>query len=143
LFGTEEQRIMQIKAIGMLLAVCVATPSLATRAVAQVESPSQLYGKLFEDVQMQRVFPDSKTFVDAIAKEAPAIIVQRYQEEKQEPGFDLASFVARNFNVQRPKDSGYRSIPGQDVCSHIATAAYPSTMQTINPVKRTMRILLV
>ena len=68
---------------------------------------------------MQRVFPDSKTFVDAIAKDTPAVIVQRYQEEKQELGFDLAGFVARNFTVQRPKDSGYRSIPGQDVCSHI------------------------
>jgi alpha,alpha-trehalase len=87
LFGTEEQRIMQIKAIGMFLAVCVAALGLTTQAVAQVESPSQLYGQLFKDVQMQRVFPDSKTFVDAIAKDAPAIIVQRYQEEKQEPGF--------------------------------------------------------
>jgi alpha,alpha-trehalase len=110
---------MQTKAISMILAVCLATPGLGTQAVAQVESPSELYGELFEDVQMQRVFPDSKTFVDAIAKDAPAIIVQRYQEEKQEPGFDLAAFVARNFTVQRPKDSGYHSIPGQDVCSHI------------------------
>ena len=110
---------MQIRAIGTFLAICVATSDLATQAAAQVEFPSQLYGQLFLDVQMQRVFPDSKTFVDAIAKDTPAIIVQRYQEEKQEPGFDLAGFVARNFTVQRPKDSGYRSIPGQDVCSHI------------------------
>ena len=110
---------MQIKGIGIFLAICVATLGPATRAAAQVESPSQLYGQLFEDVQMRRVFPDSKTFVDAVAKHAAAIIVQRYQEEKQEPGFDLASFVAENFTVQRPKDSGYRSIPGQDVCSHI------------------------
>ena len=113
------RRKMQIRAIGTFLAICVATSGLATQAAAQVEIPSQLYGQLFEDVQMQRVFPDSKTFVDAIAKDTPAIIVQRYQEEKQEPGFDLAGFVARNFTVQRPKDSGYRSIPGQDVCSHI------------------------
>ena len=112
-------RKMQIKAIGMVLAACVAPLGTATQAVAQVASPSQPYGQLFEDVQMQRVFPDSKTFVDAIAKDTPAIIVQRYQEEKQEPGFDLAGFVARNFTVQRQKDSGYRSIPGQDVCSHI------------------------
>ena len=110
---------MQIRTIGIVLAVGVATHGIATQAAAQVETPSQLYGQLFEDVQMQRVFPDGKTFVDAIAKDAPAIIVQRYQEEKQEPGFDLAAFVARNFTVQRPKDSGYHSIPGQDVCSHI------------------------
>jgi alpha,alpha-trehalase len=110
---------MQIRAIGTFFALCMTTPGLATQAVAQVESPSQLYGQLFEDVQMQRVFPDSKTFVDTIAKDAPAIIVERYREEKQQPGFDLAAFVAQNFTVQRPKDSGYHSIPGQDVCSHI------------------------
>jgi alpha,alpha-trehalase len=110
---------MQTKAISMLLAVCLATPGLVTQPVAQVESPSQLYGELFGDVQLQRVFPDSKAFVDAIAKDAPATIVRRYQEEKQEPQFDLAGFVAQNFTVQRPEKSGYRTIPGQDVCSHI------------------------
>jgi alpha,alpha-trehalase len=110
---------MRVKAIGMLLAACVAAPGLATPTVAQVESPSQLYGQLFKDVQMQRIFPDSKTFVDAIAKDAPALIVERYHKENQEPGFDLATFVAQNFTVQGPKGSGYRSIPGQDVCSHI------------------------
>ena len=46
--------------------------------------------------------PDGKTFVDAIAKDAPAIIVQRYHEERHGAGFDLAAFVARNFTVQRP-----------------------------------------
>ncbi len=110
---------MQIRIIGIVLAVGVATHGIAPQAAGQAETPSQLYGQLFEDVQMQRVFPDGKTFVDAIAKDAPAIIVQRYHEERQEPGFDLAAFVARNFAVQRPADSGYHSIPGQDVCSHI------------------------
>jgi alpha,alpha-trehalase len=114
---------MRIRTISTCLAVCVATHGVATQATAQAaaqaETPSQLYGQLFEDVQMRRVFPDSKTFVDAIAKEAPGIIVQRYQEETQEPGFDLAAFVAQNFTIQRPEDSGYHSISGQDVCSHI------------------------
>ena len=110
---------MRIRTISIFLAVCIATHGVATQAAEQAETPSQLYGRLFEDVQMQRVFADSKTFVDAIANEAPGIIVQRYQEERQEPGFDLAAFVAQNFTVQRPEDSGYHSIPGQDVCSHI------------------------
>jgi alpha,alpha-trehalase len=110
---------MQIRTISFLLAVGIATHGVAAHAAEQAETPSQLYGQLFEDVQMQRVFPDSKTFVDAIAKDAPAIIVQRYNEARQEPGFDLAAFVTRNFTVQQPPASGYRSIPGQDVCSHI------------------------
>ena len=85
-----------LRAISLFLAVSVATPGIRADAAGQVKTPSQFYGQLFEDVQMQRVFPDSKTFVDAIAKDAPAIIIQRYDEEKQKPGFDLAAFVARN-----------------------------------------------
>jgi alpha,alpha-trehalase len=109
---------MRIRAIGIFLAVCVATPGL-TQTGAQLEPPSELYGELFVDVQMQRVFPDSKTFVDAVAKDSPAVILERYREESRRPGFDLAAFVERNFTVSQPEDSGYRSIPGQDVCSHI------------------------
>jgi alpha,alpha-trehalase len=109
---------MRIRAIGIFLAVCVATPAL-TQTGAQLEPPSELYGELFVDVQMQRVFPDSKTFVDAVAKDSPAVILERYREESRRPGFDLAAFVERNFTVSQPEDSGYRSIPGQDVCSHI------------------------
>jgi len=30
--------------------------------------PDKVYGKLFVDVQMERVFPDGKTFVDCIPK---------------------------------------------------------------------------
>lgn len=100
--------------IGVIVALVA-----ATAAVGQDKAPSQLYGQLFEDVQMQRVFPDSKTFVDAVPHDAPDIIMQRYQDERGKPGFDLAAFVRRNFTVQRPKESAYRSMPGEDVCTHI------------------------
>jgi alpha,alpha-trehalase len=92
---------------------------IATVAVAQDETPSQLYGQLFEDAQMQRVFPDGKTFVDAVPHDAPAIVMRRYQNERRTPGFDLAAFIQRNFTVRRPKESTYRSTPGEDVCTHI------------------------
>jgi len=92
---------------------------IATAAVGQDKTPSQLYGQLFEDVQMQRVFPDGKTFVDAVPHDAPATIMQRYTDERGTPGFDLAAFVQRNFTVQHPRESAYRSVPGEDVCTHI------------------------
>ena len=92
---------------------------IATAAVGQDETPSQLYGQLFEDVQMHRVFPDGKTFVDAVPHDAPAIVMQRYQDERGTPGFDLAAFVQQNFTVRRPQESAYRSKPGEDVCIHI------------------------
>ena len=60
--------------IGLIVALVI-----ATAAVGQDRTPSQVYGPLFEDVQMQRVFPDGKTFVDAVPRDAPAIVMQRYQ----------------------------------------------------------------
>src|SRR5262249_50358660 len=48
-----------------------------------------------------------------------AIIMQRYQGERRAPGFDLAAFVQGNFILPHPKESTYRSIPGEDVCTHI------------------------
>src|SRR5258706_6867615 len=105
---------MKAKLAGLFVALCIATP-----AVAQVETPAQLYGQLFEDVQMKRIFPDGKTFVDAVANEPPAAIIEHYREESGKPGFDLPAFVRRSFTVPRPQDSGYRSIPGEDVCRHI------------------------
>src|ERR1700741_4584720 len=105
---------MKRRAIGLIVALLV-----ATTAVAQDKTPSQLYGRLLEDVQMQRVFPDGKTFVDAVPHDAPAIVMQRYRDERGTPGFDLAAFVQKNFSVSRPKESAYHSTPGEDVCTHI------------------------
>ncbi len=70
-------------------------PGTGVPAAAGIETPSRLYGPLFEAVQMRRVFPDSKTFVDAVPKDDPAAIVRRYQEESRGPGFDLPAFVRR------------------------------------------------
>jgi alpha,alpha-trehalase len=105
---------MKIRVIVGLIALVI-----ATAAAGQDKTPSQLYGQLFEDVQMQGVFPDGKTFVDAVPRDAPAIVMQRYAAERGTPGFDLAAFVQRNFSVQRPKETAYRSTPGEDVCTHI------------------------
>ncbi len=59
-------------------------------------TPDSLYGSLFTDVQMQQVFPDGKTFVDCIPKEAPLLIRQQYEAiRNQNP--DLKKFVADHF----------------------------------------------
>ena len=69
------------KFTALVVALCIATP-----AIAQVETPSQLYGRLFEDVQMKHVFPDGKTFADAVANDPPATIMERYRQESARPG---------------------------------------------------------
>lgn len=59
--------------------------------------PSRDLGRLFHDVQMARLFADSKTFVDARPLEAPAALGARYLAERGTAGFDLRTFVTRWF----------------------------------------------
>jgi alpha,alpha-trehalase len=65
-----------------------------------VETPDQLWGQLFKDVQLQNIFPDNKTFVDAVPKGAPTIILTKYMEQKAaDTALDLNAFVADNFII--------------------------------------------
>src|SRR5215471_6447698 len=109
-----ERRLMKIRAIaGLIVALLIAT------AAAAQETPAQLYGPLFRDVQMQHVFPDGKTFVDAVPRDAPPVVMRRYQDERGAPGFDLAAFVHGNFVVEGAPEHAYHSTAGEDVCTHI------------------------
>ena len=72
-------------------------------AIAQ-QSPDKLYGPLFKDVQMQKIFPDQKTFVDCIPRRAPSDIMADYDRLAKEPTFDLKAFVASNFTTPADPD---------------------------------------
>jgi alpha,alpha-trehalase len=63
-----------------------------------VETPDERWGQLFKDVQLQKVFPDNKTFVDAVPKAPPTIIITKYMEQKAaDTTFDLKEFIIENF----------------------------------------------
>jgi alpha,alpha-trehalase len=68
-----------------------------TASAAEWYRPAQALGDLFADVQNARVFPDSKTFVDARPLMPPARIVSEYEAQRHTPGFDLRAFVASHF----------------------------------------------
>ncbi|CAF1375760.1 unnamed protein product [Rotaria sp. Silwood1] len=64
------------------------------------QSPDQLYDELFEFVQMQRIFPDSKTFCDVLPRKlGPNDILDLYRQEYNKPTFNLTSFVFDNFII--------------------------------------------
>jgi alpha,alpha-trehalase len=104
------------RALHACMLACVLCWNLAWTAD---QTPSELYGDLFDQVQLERVFPDSKTFADAQGKRAPAQILADYRRAKQRPGFDLQQFVAANFDLPKPAGGDYRTTPGQDVREHI------------------------
>jgi len=61
--------------------------------------PHEDLGELFAAVQLAPVFPDSKTFVDAIPKFSVEDIRRKYAREKSKKGFDLKAFVQENFLI--------------------------------------------
>jgi len=87
---------------------------------AQPQPPSVTFAGLYQAVERTGIFPDQKSFADAVPDEAPPAIMAAYNQERLRPGFDLKTFVAAHF---RPAP---RAIPpmqrqtGQGVVSYIA-----------------------
>jgi len=79
--------------------------------------PSELYGDLFVAVQTQQIFDDQKTFVDALPNSDPATILQLYAQQKNQPNFDLKSFVLANFTL--PTEPPITPPSGQTLREHI------------------------
>jgi alpha,alpha-trehalase len=88
-------------------------------ASAQLRTPAELYGELFTRVQLERVFPDGKTFVDAVPRALPDTIRAEYERARRAPDFDLGGFVERNFIVPGTTESGYQTRPDEDLRAHI------------------------
>ncbi len=65
----------------------------------QDSTPDKIYAELFDAVQSSHVFPDSKSFPDAMPKSDPASILKSYRDSAHEDGFDLESFVRSNFDL--------------------------------------------
>jgi alpha,alpha-trehalase len=103
-----------------LLLSCLTLLLTAPVALAQ-PSPRQLYPALFEAVQLGGVFPDSKTFVDARPKLAPADIERAFQEQRGQPGFQLRRFVEQHFELPTAPTDGYRSRPQAGLRHHLDT----------------------
>jgi len=74
---------------------------------------------LFHDVQLSGIFADSKTFVDARPRLAPAAIVARYASSHGAAGFSLQTFVEQNFELPRPVGEGFRTDTSQTMEQHI------------------------
>lgn len=64
--------------------------------------PSIEYGRLYRDVELASIFPDSKTFPDLIPTGSPADTLLDYKAAKGLPGFDLQNFVNQYFSGPTP-----------------------------------------
>lgn len=76
---------------------------------------------LLEDVQMQKIFPDGKTFVDCIPKFPENEIALKYKEQKQQSHFSLLQFVSDHFELPVPHSNNYTSDRDRTVEENIDT----------------------
>lgn len=84
-----------------------------------IQTPDELFGDLFRDVQLGNVFPDAKTFVDCIPKLEPAAVLALYTAEKEKPSFDLRAFVEQYFVLPSTPGSGFVSDTMLPTAEHI------------------------
>lgn len=84
----------------------------------QTTSPDILLGPLFNDVQSAKLFPDQKTFADAVPKSDPLMILADYRMQHTQSSFDLRLFVEMNFTLPA---EGEKYVPpaGQSLREHI------------------------
>lgn len=66
---------------------------------AEETSPADIYGELFEQVQLQKIFADGKTFVDAQPKFPPEKIIADYEQRKPLQAAALKTFVLEHFTL--------------------------------------------
>jgi len=79
----------------------------------------QLSGKLFERVQMEEVFPDSKTFVDSYPLKDPQAILEDYNIRKGDKSFNLKEFVSDNFELCKPAGGDLKLKESRTMEEHI------------------------
>ncbi len=91
-----------------------------TTSAQIISTPDKIYGQLFTDVQLAKIFPDGKTFVDCVPKRSPKQIVADYLKIKNNPAirFSLKRFVEENFELPEAPQLNYVT-KETDVKEHI------------------------
>lgn len=93
-----------LRGLALTVALFAAPPLPAQTA------PAQLYGDLFVAVQTQKLFPDGKTFVDAVPKRAPEAILADYRNIRPQDRDALRAFILTNFAVPGVNDRDAASL---------------------------------
>src|SRR6185437_12671590 len=75
------------------------TAGVGVAAEPFVPTPSQLFGPLFVQIQMDALFPDGKVFPDAVPKAAPLVILQRYRTVRPRSRAALRRFMESTFSL--------------------------------------------
>lgn len=114
------------------------SPASPTLLIHPVDTPADLYGDLFVQVQMRRIFPDGKTFVDAVPKRPVADIMAAFRAGDFREDAALRAFVLAHFDVPgmapAPRPQLTRRGPALPITGHIAALWPHLTKPPVVPV---------
>lgn len=65
------------------------------------DPPQVLFQDLFTAVQINRIFPDGKEFVDAVPKSSPSDILKLYHQQRPRSRAELTRFVEQHFDLPK------------------------------------------
>jgi alpha,alpha-trehalase len=97
------------------------------------QTPRVLFEDLFVAVQDAKLFPDSKTFADAVPKASPAQILASYHAAKPSSPEALKRFVDENFSVPAPVGVPPQPAGKVDIKRHIDLLWNVLTRSTSDP----------
>jgi alpha,alpha-trehalase len=84
-------------------------------------SPDEIFGELFIAMNKSGLWEDDKAIADAIPKATPKEILNAYQNQKGNTGFDLKAFADQYFEFTKAGDSGFVTNPSKTPQEHIET----------------------
>ncbi|MDB6083524.1 MAG: trehalase family protein, partial [Gammaproteobacteria bacterium] len=100
-----------------LLAATAAQPREAD--APDRDSPQALFQELFVAVQTSRIFPDGKTFADAVPDDAPDRILAQYRREQPRSREALETFVHAHFAIPAEVKPPAAAPDREAITSHI------------------------
>ena len=103
-------------------------------------TPDLRFGPLFEAIQTQAIFPDSKTFVDCTPKFSTQQIMDNYNQAKTSETFSLKAFVMDNFELPKQYASDFKADTSRTVKEHI-TALWPILLRESDQQKNSGSLL--
>jgi alpha,alpha-trehalase len=108
---------MKTRAGLALTAALVATHTAL--AFERPPPPQALFGDLYADVELQRIFPDSKEFADATPKSPPPEILTLYDGEKPLAPEALKRFVVAHFDLPSERAASVMTSGPTPIRQHI------------------------
>lgn len=124
----------------ILLALLSAVARGDSSATSQYPVTPQIeFKELYGAVEQAHVFPDSKTFADAIPKTSPQSILTDYEEHKPDGDAALKEFVAEHFDLPQPS-TAITLKPSTSIAGHI-DALWPLLTRTTITVPKYSSLL--